>query len=127
MDLITVEQRQLLLGNWNRLDEDLQPVVKIFSPIGAATWLIAAMDPSDNDTMFGLCDLGMGFPELGYVTLSELETVSVSLLPTIPEATLGLERDLYFIPKYPLGVYAQAASQHGAITDDPKLLDAVGG
>jgi len=35
--------------------------------------------------MFGLCDLG--FPELGYVSLDELESVGV------------VERDLYWEPK----------------------------
>ena len=39
-------------------------VLKIFSPAGRATLLIHSMD-SDNDTMFGLCDLGMGSPEMG--------------------------------------------------------------
>jgi len=53
---------------------DLPPVVKFFTPDAACTWLIASMD-DNGDTLFGLCDLGLGFPELGTVSLSELKTV----------------------------------------------------
>ena len=47
-----------------------KPVVKYFTPFGGATWLISEID--DENMMFGLCDLGMGFPELGYVHLQDL-------------------------------------------------------
>ena len=47
-------------------DSDHVPVVKFFFPIGAATWLVTEMDPDENDHLFGLADLGMGFPELGW-------------------------------------------------------------
>ena len=47
-----------------------KPVVKYFTPFGAATWLISEID--DENMMFGLCDLGQGFPELGYVHLQDL-------------------------------------------------------
>jgi hypothetical protein len=40
--------------------------------------------------MFGWCDLGMGCPELGYVSLSELEEAK------FPPFGLGVERDIYF-------------------------------
>ena len=45
---------------------------------------------------FGLCDLGMGFPELGHVALSELESVHV------------IERDLHFTPA-PLSTFQKKA------------------
>ena len=39
-----------------------KPVVKYFTPFGAATWLISEID--DENMMFGLCDLGQGFLSL---------------------------------------------------------------
>ena len=50
------------------------PVVKLFTPDASATWLLTELDPADPDLAFGLCDLGLGCPELGYVRLSELES-----------------------------------------------------
>jgi hypothetical protein len=49
--------------------------VKLFAPDGNATWLLTEIDPDDGDRAFGLCDLGLGEPELGYVSLAELESV----------------------------------------------------
>src|SRR3546814_2471117 len=95
MELITKEIERRLLENGRRPDEDHRPVVKFFDPCGAATWLITQMDPDEPDILFGLCDLGLGFPELGSVRLSELESVEGPL-------GLGIERDLYFEARYPL-------------------------
>ena len=123
MELVTAEQRRQLIDNWNLEGDDLRPVVKIFSPVGSATWLIASMNPLDEDTMYGLCDLGTGYPEIGYVRLSELQSMTVRVPPG-RSAGIGLERDLYFSPSHSLSVYAAAARQNGAITDNPNLLDA---
>ena len=79
-----------------------KPVVKYFTPFGAATWLISEID--DENMMFGLCDLGQGFPELGYVHLQDL----YSLEP-------NCERDLYFKPKYTISQYADKSRQKGRI------------
>ena len=121
MELVTDELRQELLNNWNSEDQDLQPVLKIFSPIGASTWIIASMNPNDNDTMYGLCDLGMGSPELGYVPLSELQEIRV---PFMAGVEMELERDLYFEPKHSLATYVDAARLNEGITEDPQLLNA---
>ena len=123
MELVTAEQRRQLIANWNLEDDALRPVVKIFSPVGAATWLIASMNPQDEDILYGLCDLGLGHPELGYVRLSELQSVTVRVPPG-GSAGIGLEQDLYFRPCHSLGVYADAARRNGAITEAPRLLDA---
>lgn len=45
--------------------EDFQPIVKLFCPWSNATWLLTELDPDDPDIAFGLCDLGLGFPEMG--------------------------------------------------------------
>jgi hypothetical protein len=57
----------------NGLDEiDFPPVVKLFTPDGGTTWLLNEINPDEPDIAFGLCDLGMGCPELGYVSLAEI-------------------------------------------------------
>jgi hypothetical protein len=52
-------------------EPDPVPVLKLFNPLGAATWLATELG-EDGDTMFGLADLGFGCPELGYFSLSEI-------------------------------------------------------
>jgi hypothetical protein len=77
--LITDEQRVVLLANGRESlenpDFDPAPVVKLFTPDAGATWLLTEIDPDDHDHAFGLCDLGLGMPEIGWVSLGELATV----------------------------------------------------
>jgi len=87
---------------------DFNPVVKIFTPDAAATWLLTEISPHDEDIAFGLCDLGMGFPELGSVRISELEEVRGAL-------GLPAERELSFHAKKLLSEYAAEARNHGMI------------
>jgi hypothetical protein len=80
MTLITAAQHQKLLENGraqrdaiDREDQvlDFEPVVKLFTADGNATWLLTELNP-DFDLAFGLCDLGVGEPEVGFVSLAEL-------------------------------------------------------
>jgi len=73
-------------------DSKLKPVVKFFDPIGAGVWLLSDLDP-ENGIAFGLCDLGMGFPEIGDVSLDEMIGIQHSRRRPLP---LGIERDLHF-------------------------------
>jgi hypothetical protein len=66
------------------------------------------MDPDDHDHVFGLCDLGLGYPELGWVSLAELATVRGRL-------GLSVERDLHFAPQKRLSAYARDARLAGRI------------
>ena len=116
MQLITPELRDQLIANGKRRDDDHVPVVKFFNPVGAATWLVTEMDPEDNDYLFGLADLGMGFPELGGISLSELQGYRGPL-------GLGIERDLYFTARYPISVYAEAARMAERIVESGPLLE----
>lgn len=93
MILITDELRARLLANGAAEEEtDHVPVVKLFDPTGPATWLLTELAP-DGDTLFGLCDLGFGCPELGSVSLAELESVKGAF-------GLGIERDLHFEARF---------------------------
>ena len=111
MKLITNEQRAKLLDNGAataRGDQrDPRPVVKLFTPDANATWLLTELDPTEPDRAFGLCDLGLGSPELGYVRLSEL---------TVLRGPFGLavERDRYFTAGRSLSAYANDAQVAGA-------------
>lgn len=87
---------------------DFHPVVKLFTPDAACTWLLSEIDPENPDLAFGLCDLGMGFPELGSVSLAELEGVRGRL-------GLPVERDLFFRAEKPLSAYATEATRFGFI------------
>ena len=113
MKLLTKAQHDKMLKNGIRsIDEenfDPRPVVKFFTPDGSATWLLTELDPDDNDIAFGLCDLGMGCPELGSVRISELTSARGPL-------GLPIERDLYFTAEYPLSVYAESARAANCIT-----------
>ena len=112
--LITDEQREQLLANGRVRAQgqqlDPQPVVKLFTPDAHATWLLTELDPEDGDTAFGLCDLGLGMPELRHVRLSELASIRGPLNQPI-------ERDLFFIPRRSLSEYAMLAHDNGSITD----------
>lgn len=102
MKLITKEiERKLLKGGDT-------PVLKLFCPWGSATWLISEMDPEDHNMLFGLCDLGHGFPELGWVYLPELEAIR-------GPAGLKIERDMWFTPGMTLVEYADRARVEGRI------------
>ena len=80
------------------------PVVKLSMPDANCTWLLTELDPEDPDIAFGLCDLGMGFPELGSVSIAELESVRGLL-------GLPVERDLHFRPTKTLSAYADEARE----------------
>ena len=85
------------------------PVVKLFMPDGAAIWLLSELDPMDPDVAFGLCDLGLGFPELGYVQISEIKSLrGVFGLP--------VERDLGFKATKSILEYSSDAHDAGRIT-----------
>lgn len=100
MQLMTkqIKEKLLLNGDVTNRGNDHKPVVKFFGG-SSFTWLITEMDSVDDDTMYGLCDLGMGYPELGYVSLSELQSLK------FPPFNLGVERDLHFKADKTIGEY----------------------
>lgn len=100
--LITDEQRILLLANGRESLEnpgfDPAPVVKLFTPDAGGTWLLTEIDPDDHDHAFGLCDLGLGMPEFGWVSLQELATVRGRLAfyaASVPAISSGLQSDAF--------------------------------
>lgn len=86
---------------------DPPPVLKLFSPMGAATWLATELD-EDEDTLFGLADLGFGCPELGSFSLAEIAAIRLPF-------GLAIERDLAFETSIPLTIWTDAARRAGSI------------
>jgi hypothetical protein len=112
--LVTDEQRAQLLaiGEARATGQpiDPMPVVRLFTPDAHATWLLAALDPTDGDIAWGLIDLGIGMPALGVVKLSDLAAIVGPLgRPVL--------RDLYFHPVRPLSGYVRLAQLDGSIPD----------
>lgn len=91
------------------------PVIKLFLPGTRCAWLLTEVDPEEPTLAFGLCDLGQGFPELGYVDLEEIGSVRI-------HGMYKVECDFHFIAKYPISVYAQAAKMAQVITEDDEIL-----
>lgn len=107
MELMTKEIAEQLITAWNATQEreadlasvtdtledayDRPVVVKYFTPDGNATWwIVDGEHEEDGDwRLFGLCDLGLGFPELGYIQLSELRQLRGN-------CGLPIERDLHW-------------------------------
>lgn len=121
MKLFTKEQLAKLLHNGSPANrgKDHKPVVKLFTPDAGCTWLLTEIDPEETDLAFGLCDLGLGYPELGYVSITELTSVRGRF-------GLPVERDLHFEGKYPISVFAKAAHRKERIvTEERSFLEQI--
>ena len=112
MKLLTQTQKnQLRLNNKITIENENHnpvPVVKLFKPWGSATWLLTELDDNE-DIAFGLCDLGMGYPELGTVSLFEIQSLR-------GPGGLSIERDIHFEGSKPISEYADEARAKGRIT-----------
>ncbi|MBF8663766.1 DUF2958 domain-containing protein [Pseudomonas aeruginosa] len=114
VSLITETEHAQMLANGRARAEgqavDLRPVVRLFTPDAHATWLLAALDPVDGDTAYGLCDVGIGMPALGTVKLSELASIVGPLKRQVA-------RDLFFRATRTLSEYTRLAQLNGSIMD----------
>ncbi len=117
LELLTADIRTRLrengLQNAARIAEDgntidFHPVVKLFTPDADCTWLLSEIDPENQDLCLGLCDLGMGCPEMGSVSLAEIAALRGKL-------GLPVERDLSFKAAKSLTAYADEARLLGRI------------
>ncbi len=95
-------------------EPDPVPVVKLFNPLGAATWLATELG-EDDDTLFGLADLGFGCPELGYFSLSEIASLRLPF-------GLRIERDIGFSTTVSLSVWADTARRVGSVIQAQSII-----
>jgi hypothetical protein len=115
MTLFTKTQHETLIANCQaqivRMDNqqpdiDFTRVVKLFTPDAQCTWLLTELGL--DDIAFGLCDLGLGSPELGFVSMREIRELRGPL-------GLPVERDEHFDADKALSAYAREAREHGHI------------
>lgn len=110
MKLVTKDIKRLLDSNNKKKPDDRVPYLKLFNPCGPATWLISEFH-EDTGLFFGLCDLGMGSPELGYVSLEEIESVELPF-------GMKIERDMYWYPQGTVMQYYNKAHAKGEICEE---------
>lgn len=121
MILLTPKLHAALRANARHLDlpgHDPVPLVKLFNPVGAATWLATELY-EDGDTLFGLADLGFGCPELGTFSLSEIAGVRLPF-------GLGIEREVMFATPHRLSTWAAWSRRAGSIAWAETLLRRAG-
>ena len=87
---------------------DHVPVLKLFGGANC-TWVLSEYCP-ESDTLFGLCDLGMGFPEVGYVSFAELKGIRFKPFG------LPIERDRHFSTDKTISQLADEARKAERIT-----------
>ncbi len=85
---------------------DFKPVVRLYLPFSDVSWLLTEMD--EELMAFGLCDLGLGFPELGSVWIPEIEGVRH------PQGLIVLQ-DIDFNADKTIAEYARIADRHSRI------------
>jgi hypothetical protein len=87
---------------------DFVPVVKLYTPWNNCIWLLTELDPENPDYAFGLADLGIAYPELGWVQISELEDI-------FGPVGKAIVRDVNFIGTKRLMAYFEEAKKNGRI------------
>lgn len=113
MKLITKAARRQLEENFRKTERgldpmDFRPVIKLFYPVGAATWLLVYTLPDQPEIAWGLADLGLGSPETGNIYLPELYHFRGRF-------NLGIERDCHFEADKSTRDYLEEARRNGAL------------
>ena len=106
-------ERLLQNGKWRQLAGmcdrlDFIPVVRLVMPDAPWIFLLSEIDPSRPDIAYGLCDLGMGSPDMGDISITELNYLC-------GKDGLQVMRDSSFKPDRTLREYAERARVHGRI------------
>ena len=113
MPLITAEQRLQMLAHGAAVARgeaiDPHPVVKLYTLDAGAVWLLTELD-ADGDRAYGLCDAGIGCPELGHVSLAALETMR-------GPRGMAVVADPHVAARRTLSAYAADALRDGSISD----------
>jgi hypothetical protein len=114
--LLTAELQAKLRSNAASRGEDQLPLAKLFNPVGAGTWIVTEL-ADDEDTLFGIADLGFGSPEVGSFSLAELESLRLPF-------GLRIERDIAFSTEHRLSAWAEAARASGSLATAERILAA---
>lgn len=113
MSFLSDEQREVMLAHGAARQRgeilDPWPVLKLHTLDAGAVWLLTEL-AADGDTAYGLCDAGIGQPELGSVRLSALADVRG------PQGQ-RIVADPYFRARQSLSAYLAEAQRDGSIND----------
>ena len=111
--------------NSRRSEHDPQPVVHLYLTETCHQWLLTEID--GDDVAFGLCDLGVGCPELGYVDLHEVLAAALSVSRE-QRRNIELRCNSTFRAIAPLTRYVEQARRAQRIVlsweEEPSLEDA---
>jgi hypothetical protein len=88
---------------------DPVPVVKLHTLDAGAVWLLTELDV-DGDRAYGLCDAGIGAPELGHISLAALEAMR-------GPRGMPVMADPHFNARQTLSAYVAQALLDGSISD----------
>ena len=118
MQLMTPELREQLIANGSNRDGDPPSGSQVLHPRGCV-YLVGQRDgPRRQRLLVRTRGFRHGVPRNGRNL-----AVPASELPRAPFG-LGIERDLYFQPQYPIRIYAAAARSAQRIVDSGPLLEA---
>jgi len=97
-ELLTKELREQLPPLYSQDNKKMKAVayVKFFHPYGAGVWFATEFD--GEDIFFGWAEICPGCGELGYFSLSELESLEASINGT-RMGLQAIERDTSFTPR----------------------------
>lgn len=103
-ELLTDEQMDKLkqIGLSEEENENQVPVVRLHIPGKEAYWLFSCIVSGTEQMAYGIFEIGLGSPELGYFDLSEIAELKF-------EGGLELENDLQFKGEHSLMKYADIA------------------
>jgi hypothetical protein len=75
--------------------------VRLYIPNSNASWVLWEYDPEEG-LAFGLCDLGLGFPEMGYVSVAEMESLTYEIHHdyTVTTRFEGYRKSRVPVPEY---------------------------
>jgi hypothetical protein len=107
------ERAQLLAhGEARAAGQGHRPAARgaLFTPDAHVTWLLAALDPADGDTAWGLIDLGIGMPA------RDGQAVRAGRHRRAAQAARDA-RSLFPAPVRTLSEYVRLAQENGAIPD----------
>lgn len=113
--LIRPAERHKLLQNdlaqrpvrGTRQEIDHVPVCLLALPFSDCFWLLSEIDNDDENVAFGLCDLGLGFPELGSVWLPELNGLNMG--------PLSVQQVTAFVTTKPLSWWTREAQSRQSL------------
>ncbi|KYG77229.1 MULTISPECIES: DUF2958 domain-containing protein [Roseivirga] len=116
MSLLSKDQLAKLIENGKKIengsDETVPPIVLLRLPNNPpSAWFLASVDPLNHDKAFGLIEIAGDRPELGYVSIKELEDLR-------GYKNQGVYHDVLYesADRLDINLYARMAKDYGQIT-----------